>query len=74
MYLWVPCLSIFQDLANKVHQLLLDFCSSCSIAMTVITTASKVATYSSSTSLGFGGTSVGRVFRYCLSSLNAAAT
>jgi hypothetical protein len=28
LYLWVPCLSIFQDLANKVHWLFLDFSSS----------------------------------------------
>jgi hypothetical protein len=26
LHLWIPCLSIFWDLADKVHGLLLDFC------------------------------------------------
>jgi hypothetical protein len=24
--LWIPCLSVLQDLTNKVHMLMFDFC------------------------------------------------
>jgi hypothetical protein len=44
-----------------------------STEITVLTTASLAATYSSRISLGHGGTRVGRNFRYCLSSTNATA-
>jgi hypothetical protein len=60
----VPCLSILQDLADEVHGLLFGIRRG-------FTTMSVVATYSSNTSSGFGGTSVGRDFRYCLSSMKA---
>jgi hypothetical protein len=38
-----------------------------STEMTVLTTASVVATYSNRISSGHGGTKVGKVFKYCLS-------
>jgi hypothetical protein len=41
--------------------------------MIVMTTVSVATTYSSNTSLGLGGTSIGRDFRYCLSSMKAVA-
>jgi hypothetical protein len=41
--------------------------------ITVLTTISVAATYSNNTSSDLGDTKVGRDFRYCLSSTNAAA-
>jgi hypothetical protein len=46
--------------------------SGCSIAMIVLTTALVAEIKSSSTSSDFGGTSVGKDFRYYLSSMKAA--
>jgi hypothetical protein len=70
----VSCLSIFQDLIDKVHMLLFDFHHGFSpFNGTVLTTMLVAATYNSNTSSGIGGTSVGRDFRYCLSSMKAAA-
>jgi hypothetical protein len=42
--------------------------------ITVLTTILVATTYNSSTSSGFDGTSVGKDFRYYLSSMKAAAT
>jgi hypothetical protein len=44
-----------------------------STTISVLTIASVAAMYNSSMSSGFGGTSVGRDFRYCLSLMIAAA-
>jgi hypothetical protein len=43
------------------------------MAMTILTTVSVAATYNSKTSSGFGGTSVDKDFRYCLSSMKVVA-
>jgi hypothetical protein len=73
MDLRVPCLSVLQDLVKKVHGLLFDFhrgfrpFNGDNGADTVLVTT----TYNSNTSSGFGGTSVDRDFRYCLSSMKA---
>jgi hypothetical protein len=67
----VPCLSILQDFADKVHKLLFDFhrgfrsfnrnnCADNCIGS---------GTYNSNTSSGFDGTNVGRDFKYRLSSM-----
>jgi hypothetical protein len=44
-----------------------------STIITVLTTVSVVAMYTSSMSSGFGGINVGKDFKYCLSSMKAAA-
>jgi hypothetical protein len=41
--------------------------------ITMMTTMSVVTIYNSSISSGFGGTSVGKDFRYCLSSMKIDA-
>jgi hypothetical protein len=41
--------------------------------ITVLTTMSVAVAYNINTSLGFGGTSVGKDFKYCLSSMKPAA-
>jgi hypothetical protein len=71
----VPCLSILQDLADKVRSCCLTFIVALghSMVMTVLTNVSVATTYNSNTSSGFGGTNVGKDFRYCLSSMKAAA-
>jgi hypothetical protein len=43
------------------------------MVMTVLTTVSVVATFNSNTSSGFGGTSGGKDFRCCLSSMKTTA-
>jgi hypothetical protein len=66
LYLWVSCLSILEDLADKYTGYCLTFvvASGHSTMMTVLTTVSVATTYNSSTSLGFEGTSVGMALRY----------
>jgi hypothetical protein len=46
-----------------------DVASGHSMVITMLTTVLVSPTYNSSTSLSFGGTSVGRDFRYCFSSM-----
>jgi hypothetical protein len=43
------------------------------MAMTVLTTVSLAVTYNSIRSSGFGGISVDKDFRYCLSSMKVVA-
>jgi hypothetical protein len=42
-----------------------------STMMIVLTMVLVAATYNSNTLLGFGGTSVGKYFKYCLSSMKS---
>jgi hypothetical protein len=67
----VPYLSILHDLADKVHGLLLDLRRG--FWLLNGDNGADVATYNNSTSSSFGGTSVGKNIRYCLSSMKVVA-
>jgi hypothetical protein len=69
----VPCLSILQDLTDKVHMLLFNFYHGFRPFNGDACTDNGVGSCKINTSLGFGGTSVDKDFRYYLSSMKATA-
>jgi hypothetical protein len=69
--LGVPCLIILQNLTDKVHGSLFDFCRDF-MPFNSNNGADNYVGGCNISSSDFGGTSVGKEFRYCLSSMKAA--